>query len=327
MTFPPIATQTALSAIVTDATRRYFVVRHARVGAFVDRHFSVRGSLRLHRQALGWDIIRSPVNLTMAAPQALMMLAASTARRLGASRTEAVLRDRTLLLRTGVARELTWLIHTELLELPFCDGDREATQDALAATILADPRLEAMLRASLDAIQAHGADPAMRRRLELALIRYTGSRAAAAEIATSLLNLGTGAATLHQVTPGAMSFGPALAASLAKHSAIASFSLGTGLGSIWFSLFPAAPSMALLASVTGGLVAAASVAAAFSGIVTDPIQRGLGLHQRRLHRMLDTLERQMADPHAPGFALHDHYVARLLDLVDLLGGVYRLAGG
>jgi hypothetical protein len=326
MTAASPTTQATLSTIVTDATRRYFAARHARVGAFVDQHFSVRGSLRLHRQAVGWDIVRSPVNLAMAAPQALLMLAASTARRFGAARTERVLRDRTVLLRTAVAGELTWLIHTELLELPFRDGDRDSTRDALAATILADPRLEAMLRPPLEAIRAHGADPAMRRRLELALLRYTGSRAAAAEIATSLLNLGAGAATLHQLTPGALSLGPALAASLAQHAAIASFSLGTGLGSAWFSLLPVAPSMVLVAGVTGGLVAAASVAAAFAGIVTDPIQRRLGLHQRRLHRMLDTLERQMADPHAAGFALHDHYVARLLDLVDLLGGVYRLAG-
>ena len=68
MTLAPPTTQATLSAIVTDATQRYFADRHTRVDPFVDRHFSVRGSLRLHRQGLGWDIVRSPVNLTMAAP-------------------------------------------------------------------------------------------------------------------------------------------------------------------------------------------------------------------------------------------------------------------
>jgi hypothetical protein len=321
----PVPTKATVSAIVADATRRYFATRRPLVDPFVDRHFSLRGSLRLHRAAIGWDVARAPFNLTMAAPQAALLLAASTARRLGASRAERVLRDRNLLLRTAVGRELTWLIHAELLELPFRDGDRIATRDALAETILADQQLEAALRPSLDALRAHSTDPALRRRLESALLRYTGSRAAAAEIATSMLNLGTGAAALHQLTPGAMTLGPALAASLAQHSAVASFSLGSGLGSLWFGMFPVVPSTALVAGLTGGLMAGASVAAAFAGIVTDPVQRRLGLHQWRLQRMLDALERQLLDPAASGFALHDHYVARLLDLLDLMGAAYRLA--
>jgi hypothetical protein len=325
MTQPPASTKATLSAIVTDATTQYFVSRHHRVAWFVDRHFSVGGSLRLHRAAIGWDVARAPFNLTMAAPQAALLLAAATARRLGAMRTERLLRDRTLLLRTAVGRELTWLVHTELLELPFQVGARVSSRDALAETILAAPAVLAALQAPVEAIREHGVDPAMRRRLEAALLRYTGSRAAAAEIATALLNLGTGAALVHQMTPGALTLGPALAASLAQHAAVSSFSLGTGLGSIWFSMFPVAPSAALVAGLTGGLLAGASVAAAFAGVVTDPVQRQLGLHQRRLHRMLTALERQMQDPQAPGFALHDHYVARLLDLVDLLGAVYRFA--
>jgi hypothetical protein len=93
---------------------------------------------------------------------------------------------------------------------------------------------------------------------------------------------------------------------------------------LWYAAFPAAPSAVLMAGLTGGLMAGASVVAAFAGIVADPVQRRLGLHQRRLHRLLDALHRQLLDPQAPGFAVHDHYVARLLDLFDLVGTAYRL---
>jgi hypothetical protein len=41
--------------------------------------------------------------------------------------------------------------------------------------------------------------------------------------------------------------------------------------------------------------------------------------------MLDALERQMKDPAEPGFVVHDHYVARLLDLFDVAGALARLA--
>jgi hypothetical protein len=72
-------------------------------------------------------------------------------------------------------------------------------------------------------------------------------------------------------------------------------------------------------------MATASVAACFAGILTDPIQRALGLHRRRLARLIDALERHFDDPGAQGFVARDHYVARLLDLIDLIAGAYRLA--
>ena len=71
--------------IVRDGVSRYFAARRARVGPFVDRHFSLAGTLRLHRAALGWDIARAPLNLALAAPQAGTWVAAAGARRLGTS--------------------------------------------------------------------------------------------------------------------------------------------------------------------------------------------------------------------------------------------------
>jgi hypothetical protein len=40
--------------------------------------------------------------------------------------------------------------------------------------------------------------------------------------------------------------------------------------------------------------------------------------------MIDAMERQMLDPAAPGYAARDQYVARLLDIFDLVATAYRL---
>jgi hypothetical protein len=310
---------------VHDGVVRYIAGRHGRVAPFVDRHFSLAGALRLHRAALGLDIVRAPLNLVMAGPQVGLHAASIAARSLGAPALAAALRRPRLLQRTAVAREIAWLLHTELLELPASEGRRVAARDALAEAILADPDLNARMQPMLATIGAASRDPALRVRIETAIADYAASRAAAAEITTSLCSLGTGAAALSKLTPGAMTLGPALAASLAQQAAVASFPLGGALGSLWYAAFPVAPSAVLLAGLTGGLMAGASVVAAFAGIVADPVQRRLGLHQRRLHRLIDALQRQLLDPQAPAFAVHDHYVARLLDLIDLVGAAYRLA--
>ncbi len=315
---PTIARQ-----IVEDGVRRYFADRRRRIQPFVDQNFALRGSLALHRAAVGWDIARAPLNLAMAAPQVGLLAASHVARKLGAPRLATELGSKKLVVHTAVGKELAWRLHADLLELPYQSGDRVTTKDALSDTILSDPRVTAALEPALAALDTHGSDPALRRRLEAALTEYGRTRMAATEITTALMSLSAGALALRKLTPGALTLGPTLAAAIAQRAAVMSFPMGGALGSVWYSFFPIAPSAVLVTALTGGLFAASTVASAFAGIVADPVQRKLGLHQLRLRRMLDALEQQMMDPAAPGFVVHDHYVARLMDLFDVAGAVLR----
>jgi hypothetical protein len=317
---PPALDRELARAAVAEGTRRYFAARRALVDGFVDHNFSLRGTLRLHRAAIGWDIAKAPLNLTLAGPQVALRLAAKAAERARLPRTARVL-HRSLLLETAVARKITWLIHAELLELPY----RELTRDALAETILDGPLLTNAIAEALAELGQRGNDVEFRARLTQAMAEYAVSRAAAAEITTGLLSLGAGAVTLNKLTPGAASLGPTLAAVMAQQAAVASFPLGGWAGGVWYGLFPAVPTAGLIAATTGGLMLAATTFAAFAGVVADPIQRATGLHRARLLRMIAALERQMSDPAAPGFAVRDHYVARLLDLFDIIGAAVRLA--
>ena len=156
-------------------------------------------------------------------------------------------------------------------------------------------------------------------------MKYTDSRAACAEIATTLIALGAGAAALQQITPGAMVLGPALAGSIAQQTAVASFPLGPSLGAFWYGLFPAAASPGLIAVMTTGAAGAGAIVAAFIGLLTDPLQLVTGLHRRRLLRLIDAVQRQFTQHDAPAFITRDHYVARLLGLMDLIGSLHRLA--
>jgi hypothetical protein len=261
-------------------------------------------------------------------PNLALRMAAAGAQAVGAEGVAASLRSRNLLLETAVGREIEWLILTELPELPLRQGDRESRKDALAETILSAPELQDSIRETLQAIGRRADDPGFRQRLEEAMATYTGTRSAAAEITTGLITLGTGSVAVKQATPGIITLGPALAAAMAQQAAIASFPLGATLGSLGYGAFPAAASPVLVAGVTSSLLAVSSMAAAFAGVIADPVQRALGLHRRRLLRLIDALERQLCEEHAnSGLVARDHYVARLLDLLDLLGSAYRIARG
>src|SRR5262249_40904705 len=153
----------------------------------------------------------------------------------------------------------------ELLELPYRQGARVSTKDSLMEAILEDTRLQSLARELLRAVAMHSQDPAFRAQLEQAMTTYTATRAAAAEITTSLVTLGSGPLTVKQLPPGVATLAPTLAGVLAQQAAVASFPLGTGLGGLWYGLFPAAPSLALTAGLTGGMVLAASSVTAFAG--------------------------------------------------------------
>ena len=309
--------------IVAEGACRYFESRRKMVDEFADRHFSFFGSLSMHRKAIGWDILKAPANIALAVPQLATKLAASGAKAVGADRLSEYFGSRKLVFDTEVGQEIEWLVITELLELPFRQGDRVSLRDALADTILSAPELQERLH---EALGRKGDDAVFRERLEETLETYAGTRVAAAEIATSLMTIGAGAVTMHQVTPGVMSLGPALAAALAQNAAVASFPLGAGAGGLWYGLFPAAVSPVLIGGVTGGLLAATSIASAFAGIIADPVQKGLGLHHRRLHRLIDAVGKQWNVEHEDAeFVAHDPYVARLMDVFDILSSAYRIA--
>ncbi len=323
----PIGIDEAVAGEVVDwAVARYFDTRRDKITGFVDRHFSFQGSLRLHRHAVGWDVLRAPVNVAFVLPTAGMKLTALGLRRCGpgAADTARWLESRDLFLKTRVGAELQWLMHTELLELPLEQGGRRFDRDALAEQIFSHPLVHGALEQTILSVRQAADRPAFRERLTEAMSTYTGTRAAAADIANALIAAGVGAAAFKQLTPGAITMGPALAAVLAQQFAILNFPLGAGLGGLWYGAFPAAAPGALVAGSTAGLMGVAAVMAAFAGILADPAQRKLGLHQRRLRRMLDTLERQFGGDADAQFIVRDHYIARLVDIVDLMRVAIRV---
>lgn len=311
---------------VRRGIERYCAERRERIDGFVARNFGLRGSLALHRHAVGWDLLRAPANLLLAVPVLAARTGARAARRGGLGGLAGRLERHPSFLRTAVAQELEWRLFAEFLELPYARPDRRSETDALARAILADAELAAALQAMLRSIGRRADDPQFRAWLTDSLQTYVDSRAAAAELTNALLSVGVGALLAKQWTPGALTLGPVLANMVAQQMAIASFPLGAWAGGLWYGLFPAAaaPAAVATASAVGGVLVLGAAATAFSGVVADPLQARFGLHQRRLRRFVDALESRLLEERGD-FALRDHYLARLFDLIDLIGAAARFA--
>ena len=313
--------------IVMDGFDRYLTGARERIDPFVDEHFSFSGTLKLHRHAVGWDMLRAPANVVAAVPQFGLMAGSKLARRAGWERGANWMGERQIVMETAVAQEIEWLVHTELLQLPYRRGARESTRDALTEAMFADPRIETVTRVVLEAIGRHTNDPEYRRNLERKLADYTSSREAAAEITAAIIGAAVGAIAFNKITPGVMSLGPAAAGAAAQSAAIAGFPLGTTLGGVWYGVFPASAGVATTAAVTGALALAMAPICAFAGVVADPAQRCLGVHQRRLGKLIDAIGSDLKGKGPRELEVRDHYVMRVLDFVEALRLAWRLALG
>jgi hypothetical protein len=307
-----------------SAVSLYTETRRARIPAFIRTHFSLKGALRIHRAALGWDLVRAPANIALAVPHLLKLLLCGLLRRGGRPGVaDRLLRVRTQL-ETRVEREIRWLIWTELLELPYEDRGRTSDRDALAEILFARPSVAEALAAAAGTVSESRDDPAFRTKLAEHLTRYTGARNATAEIATALASTGAGTLLVQQVTPTAISLGPPVAAIFAQQAAVFAFPLGTGLGGVWYSMFPPEPSAGLVAGVTVTLLVVTSVFAAFAGVVADPVQRALGFHRRRLDAFVEAVAADLAEG-GGNFRVRAHYVVRLFDFFEAVRLAVRAA--
>jgi len=309
-------------AAVRRAIARYIRRRREMAPDFVRRNFRLRGTLELHRRAVGRDLLRAPANIALAGPNLALEAAARLAERGGYEGAAAGMRRGRKVFVTDVAREIEWRLFTELLELPYGQPGRNSERDALAEEIARDPAVSVLL----DRLSTASASPGFRAWAERAAGRYGEARLAVAELAAALVSAGIGAAAFRQWTPGALSLGPVAAQALAQQAAIAGFPLGAAAGGLWYSVFPAKASTVAVAGLTGALVLLPAMLTAFAGVAADPVQARLGIHDRRLTRLLDALEGRLLGDAGPGFNPREPWVARILDLVDLLNLVRRTAG-
>jgi hypothetical protein len=267
------------------AIRAYADACRARVPEFVARHFGWRGSLRLHRSALGLDLLRAPLNVLLVGPTLVLRLAGLVCGWLGWSRTATWLAGRHLFVETDLARRMAELVLSELLRVD-------------------DP--------------GWSLSPALRDRVRDLIAEYLAARHAVAEFAAGFVTIAIGLVLVQALTPSAISLGPMLAREFAQREAIEAFWLGPWAGAIWHGWYPADASWGETIATTAVVMACFALVATFMGLVTDPVLQALGLHRRRLRLLVDTLERVALGEDGASLGLPDLYVARVTDIVDVV---------
>jgi len=315
-----------LEDIYRQAVCRYMTQRRSMVNAFVNKHYSFKGSAKLHRHSLGWDIVKTPINAISSVLTVAKQTSAFGLHKLGAKELSELIANKNLFLSTKISKEIQWTIQTGLLELPGNSGNNINQYDALLNELFNDHRVQHQLICTLKVLAPHANNNEVKFKIEELLTDYTGSRAAASDITVSLMTAATGIVTLHKLTPGLASLSNSVASGIAHSTAIHSFWGGSWAGGLYYSFFNATTPGMLTAAVFTSMLIPASFVATFAGIITDPLQRKLGFHTKKLNKVLDSTEHILLGEDKAKLELKDHYIARVFDLLDWTQLIVKAAG-
>lgn len=308
---PTVVAQTDIEAAVSAAADRYFAGCRQRIPGLIDRHFRYPGAIRTNRVALGWDLLRAPLNLFWAPVYALLCLLRFSLRKLGYfPRIQDLLQRTPAGFTTRVQTHISDLILAELLNTPDAPNLLEDTIIAELQSLAAKHQLPAQSDQQFHQLL----EPIV----EAALIQYQVTRTASADITNSLTCTLLGAFAFQKFTPGGIGIAFILASLLSQFTASRNFWLGDQLGSLYYQLFPPTPSLTMTIGMLALVMTLLAILAALSGMLIDPIQAASGLHQRRLHKLIDHLEKDFQQKTQGSFRPRDQFVARIMDAFDLL---------
>lgn len=305
------ADRAALLAAINLGVERYFTECRERVPGFVRRHFRYPGAWHTNRHGLGWDLLRSPLNLMWVPFYLTAHLLAWVVDKFGLSRLANFLRRCPLGMRTRIQQHLMACAERELLQRKLDEAGTSRLRQCIVEAIV-----EVMVEAEHLQHLPEEQEALLEQSLNDALQQYALTRTANADISNTIIATIAGAFTLQKFTPGGIAIGFALASFLANRLAAWNFFLGAGVGQWYYALFPVEPGAELVVLSTLGVMVLFAILACFSGLASDPIQSWLGIHQRRLNRMLDSLERDLQTQTSGSFRPKDAYLARIMDIID-----------
>lgn len=265
---------------------RYMADRRSRIEPFLQRHFSLADTIRIQKRSILSDLFCYPVNTVWAIPYVFVKKCAESIEKLGWTGISRSLSAVPSGMKRRYHKDIEAFIKNEILEWPTDWHARTQDRHALLTALR-----------SHEAVAPLFAVPEFAGQLDLALTdinrlveSYCSNRSLASDLAGSFLTIAVGWLMFGDHSLGIEGIGERIASKRAKDKAASSFILGSGLGSMFYSVFPPKPSAWEIVLATAAVGFLLTFCGMMIGVFTDPVLRRLGLHHRQLNALLDAIE-------------------------------------
>jgi hypothetical protein len=254
-----------------------------RIPEFVHRHFSLKQTWAIQRRTLWVDLCVAPLNSAWAVPYLTIKKACGALATLGVPFAATALSHLPPGIRTGYERRIEELIRSELLEW---DLARDLVD--LPRGLMDDLRRYPEVRGFRP-----GQEPGADRPLRTIVQNYLSGRAAVSSVAGTLLTIACGWFVMGSTSVTVQQIAGGLAQRNARNRAVSRFFLGRRVGSAFYHVFPPQASQSEKMILLVVLIAAITVGALVCTILSDPIRKMAGVHERHLSKLVDDIEREV----------------------------------
>lgn len=123
--------------------------------------------------------------------------------------------------------------------------------------------------------------------------QFSTSRALVSDLSSTGLTLLLGKVLFGNTALDLQSMAYLFAKKKAHDEAASNFFLGKGIGSAFYDVFPASVNVADVRAFFVALLIALTVMGMICTLLSDPIRKKLGLHEKRLHTLLNDMEKEL----------------------------------
>lgn len=263
---------------IDDCIEKFAADRKRHIAPFIERHFSVSEAIQIQKRHLPLDLLLSPVNALWSIPYLMLKKAVETSDKMGWPALNPIIDFLPASFKTGYQKDIEKLIATELVG-----------EGILMDYVRKDPVLGPMV--------ASGAVELNRRKIHSEVLKeiekYTSSQAMINDICSSLLTLAAGWVYFGDKSLGVVGLGSRIAGKLAREKASSNFFLGEKVGSVFYGVFPPAPTNTQVVMATLAVGTLLTVCSLLVSVLSDPARKRFGLHDKKLHALVDNLEEKL----------------------------------
>lgn len=268
-----------ISGALEECIEKYILERRLQIQPFVERHFSIQETFEIQKNFFWADLLFNPLNALWSVPYLFTKKIVESLDKVGWSQLTPHFMRLPSGFKTQYQSEIESLIVKEVL-----GGD--SAENGLYLEMRGHPVLAPLLNDKRFSNREYtGAVE-----IQLAMHSNSTSRMMLSDLAGSLLTLTAGWLFFGDHSLGVLGLGDRLARKLARDRAVSDFFLGEGLGTAFYRIFPPQPTVMQLVLATGIVGLMLTVFSHVAGILTDPLRKKLGLHDKKLHALLDDLE-------------------------------------
>jgi len=254
-----------------------------RIPEFVEQHFALRQTWQTQQRTLWSDLLIAPVNSVWAVPYLALKRLCEGLETLGVTAAGRWLSTVPPGVKTGYEQSVERAIAREVLEWDV--GDETASlPPSFGASLVRHPALQGSLPPR---------DPELAGCIRRELEKYSTGRALVSSAAGSGLTVLMGWLAFGSFSMGLTDMADRIARSHARSRAASRFFLGRQAGSVFYGVFRPSASFSETLVVLTILMAALAIGGTLCTIVSDPLRKTIGLHQRRLEILIDALERDL----------------------------------